>query len=78
MISETPCVATVHDDDQGVEPGPPHPSAHLSRDVSTGIHGWPIYYHDLHPGGMVGHCPTKRPSKLLSLRDPINPAYADT
>jgi hypothetical protein len=38
---KTPRVATVHNDYQRVEPGPPYPSASLSRDTSTGIRGWP-------------------------------------
>jgi hypothetical protein len=29
-------VATVHDDYQRVEPGPPHPSARLPRDTTLG------------------------------------------
>jgi hypothetical protein len=30
--------------DQGDDPGPPHPSAHLPRDTSTDICGWPMHY----------------------------------
>jgi hypothetical protein len=36
----------------------PHPSACLPHDTSTGIHGWPIHYPDVHPRGMVGYRPT--------------------
>jgi hypothetical protein len=48
------------------------PSVRLPRDTSTGIRGWPIHYPDLHPGGMVRYHPTRRPSNVLSLWDPIN------
>jgi hypothetical protein len=37
-------VATVHDDYQRVESGPPYPSAGLPRDTSSGICGWPPHY----------------------------------
>jgi hypothetical protein len=40
--------------DQGDDPDPPHPGARLQRDTSTGIHGWPMHYPDVHTGGMVG------------------------
>jgi hypothetical protein len=40
--------------DQGDDQGPPHPSARLPRDTSTGIRGWPMHYPDVHTLGMVG------------------------
>jgi hypothetical protein len=52
-------MTTVHIDNQGDNPGPPHPSARLPADI-------------------VGYHLTQLPSALLSLRDPINPAYANT
>jgi hypothetical protein len=52
-------MATVHNDDQRVEPDPPYSSARLPRDVSMGIRGWPIHCPNLHPGGMVGYDPTQ-------------------
>jgi hypothetical protein len=58
--------------DQRVGQVLPHPSARLSHDTSMGIRGWPIHYPDVHPGGMVGYRPTRRPSKLLSLQESIN------
>jgi hypothetical protein len=36
MIPKTLCAVTVHDNNQGVSPGPPHPSARLSRDTFLG------------------------------------------
>jgi hypothetical protein len=51
-------VAIVRDDDQGVEPDPPYPSARLPCDVSTGIRGWPIHYPDLDTVVVVGYHPT--------------------
>jgi hypothetical protein len=39
---------------QGDDPGPPHPTARLPHDTSTGIHRWLMHYPDLHPLGMVG------------------------
>jgi hypothetical protein len=38
---------------QGDDPGPPHSSARLSRDTTTGIRGWPMRYPIVHPLGMV-------------------------
>jgi hypothetical protein len=40
--------------DQGDDQGPPHPSAHLPRDIVTGIRGWSMHYLDVHPLRMVG------------------------
>jgi hypothetical protein len=53
-VMKTPRVVTVRDNDQRDDPGLPHPSACLPRDVSTGIHGWLVHYPNVHPGGMVG------------------------
>jgi hypothetical protein len=58
-VSETQRVATISDNDQGVESGPPYPSARILHDFSTGIRLWTLYYLDLHPGGMVGYRPTQ-------------------
>jgi hypothetical protein len=45
MSHEDPRVATVHDDYQRVELGPPHPSACLPRDTTLwDIRGWPMHY----------------------------------
>jgi hypothetical protein len=52
-------MATVRNDDQRDDPDPPHSSACLSRDVSMGIHAWPIHYLGIHPIGMVGYRPTQ-------------------
>jgi hypothetical protein len=70
-VTQTPWVATVHDDYQRVKPGPPYPSACLPRDTSTGIRGWPPHYPNVHPLSMVGCRPTLRSLKLLSLWDTI-------
>jgi hypothetical protein len=43
-VMKTPRVATIHDDYQRVESGPPYPSARLPHDTSTGIHRWPMHY----------------------------------
>jgi hypothetical protein len=40
-VTNTPQVATVHDNYQRVELGPPYRSACLPRDTSMGIRGWP-------------------------------------
>jgi hypothetical protein len=53
-------VATVHDDDQRVEPNRPFPSARLPRDTTLGaIRGWPMHYPFYHSRGMVGYHPTQ-------------------
>jgi hypothetical protein len=49
----------------------PHPNACLPRNISMGIYGWPTHYPSVHPLSKVGYRPTRRPSKILSLRDPI-------
>jgi hypothetical protein len=41
---KTPREATVHDDYQRVESGPPYPSAGLPCDTSMGTCGWPPHY----------------------------------
>jgi hypothetical protein len=48
MISKTLHAKTVHDDNQGAGPGPPHPSARLPRNTSPGFPRWPVHYPDLH------------------------------
>jgi hypothetical protein len=71
-------VAIVRDDNQRVELSPPYPSACLPRDTSL---GYPWVSHTLslmHPGSMVGYYPTRRPTKRLSLWDPINPICSST
>jgi hypothetical protein len=75
---KTPRVATVHDDYQRVESGPPYPSEGLPCDTSTGIHGCPPHYPSIHLLSMVGCRPTQQPSKLLSLRDSIYLICAST
>jgi hypothetical protein len=71
-------MATVHDDNQRVELGPPYSSARLPRDTSL-YYPWVAHALTLiHPGGMVGHRLTRQPMKLLSLYDSINPVYAST
>jgi hypothetical protein len=60
-------MATILNVGQGDDPGPLHPSTRLPRDVSTGVSGWPVHYLGLHPIGMVGYRPTRRPSMLLSV-----------
>jgi hypothetical protein len=42
-------VATVHDDYQRVEPGPPYHIAGLPRDTLMGIYGWPPHYPSVYP-----------------------------
>jgi hypothetical protein len=42
--TQAPWVATVHDDYQRVEPGPPYPSAGLPRDTLSGIYEWLPHY----------------------------------
>jgi hypothetical protein len=60
MSLKTSRVATVHDDDQRVEPDPPYPSARLPHDTTLGaICGWPMHYPFYHPRGMVGYHPTQ-------------------
>jgi hypothetical protein len=71
-------VATVHDDYQRVELGPPYPSADLPHDTTAGIHGWPPHYPSVHSLSTVGCHPTQQPSKLLNLWDLINPVCAST
>jgi hypothetical protein len=56
----------------------PHPSTRLPRDTSMDIRGWPMYYLDVHPGGMVGYHLTQRIAKIISLRDLINHVQAST
>jgi hypothetical protein len=56
----------------------PYPSACLPRNTLTGKCGWPIHYRNVQPGCMVGYRPTRWLSKLLSLRDTINPVCAST
>jgi hypothetical protein len=73
MISKTLHVATVHDNNQGVDPGPTSPyhmssTWYLSRLSVGGPYTIPIYI----TAGMMRHRPTQWPSKLLSLQDPIN------
>jgi hypothetical protein len=71
---KTPRVATIHNDDQRVKPGPPYPSGRLPCDTTLGaIHGWPMRYPFYHLRGMVGYRPTQRSMKLVSLWDPVNP-----
>jgi hypothetical protein len=77
-VTKAPRMIIVHDDYQRVEPGSAYPSAGLPRDISTGIRGWPPHYPSVHPLSTVGCRPTQRPSKLLSLRDPINLVCAST
>jgi hypothetical protein len=43
---ETPHAKKIHEDNQGVEPGPPYPIARVPHDVSTGIRRWPMHYPD--------------------------------
>jgi hypothetical protein len=62
-----PRVATIHDNYQRAEPGPPYPSASLPHDTSMGIRGCPPHYASVHPLSTVGCHPTQQPSKLLSL-----------
>jgi hypothetical protein len=47
-FTKTPQVTIVHDDYQGIEPNPLHPSACLSRDTSMSIRGWPVHYPGIH------------------------------
>jgi hypothetical protein len=74
-VLKTPQVATVQDAIKESGRVLPHPNAHLPHDISTGIRGWPMHYPDVHPGDVVGYHPTRQPSKLLSLWDPINPVW---
>jgi hypothetical protein len=55
-----------------------HSSASLPRDNSMGIHGWPTHYPSVHSWGKVRYHSNQRPSKLLSLWDPINPVCTNT
>jgi hypothetical protein len=57
----------VHDDYQRVEPCPPYPSARLPRVCLSGhTVGGPCTI----LWGIVGYCPTQRPSKQVNLWDP--------
>ena len=71
-------MTTVHNDDQRVDPGPPHPSARRPRVCHTGQTGGGPYTIPMPrrviTTGMVGYRLTQRPLVLLGLLDPINPA----
>jgi hypothetical protein len=56
----------------------PRPSAVFHTITSTGIRGWPAHYPIVHSWSKVRYRPTRRPSKLLSLWDPINLVCAST
>jgi hypothetical protein len=76
---KTSRVATVYDNDQRVKPGPHYPSKRLPRDTALrAIRGWPMHYPFYYPRGIVGYRPTQWPTKLLSLRDSINPVCVNT
>jgi hypothetical protein len=71
-------VATFHDDYQRVEPGPPYPSVVFHAKTLTGSPWVARTLSQCHLWSTVGCRPTQRPSKLLSLRDPMNPVCAST
>jgi hypothetical protein len=48
MITKTLRVAIIRNDNQGVSPGPPQPSARLPRNTSKAICGLPMQYPSLH------------------------------
>jgi hypothetical protein len=64
-------VATFHDGYQRVEPGPPYPSVIIHTKTTTGSPWVARTLSKCHSWSTVGCHPTQRPSKLLSLRDPI-------
>jgi hypothetical protein len=57
---------------QRVESGPPYPSAVFHVKTSLGSPCMARTLSQWHPWSTAGCRPTQRPSKLLSLRDPIN------
>jgi hypothetical protein len=68
MISQTLRMATIHNDNQGNDPGSPHPSARLPCNVSTDIRGWPIHYPGLHHyryGGVASVSKTIQDTKFM-------------
>jgi hypothetical protein len=71
-------VATFRDDYQRVEPSPLYPSAVFHVKTSTGSPWVARALSQYHPWSTMGYHPTQRPSKLLSLRDPINLVCAST
>jgi hypothetical protein len=71
-------VATVRDDYQRVEPGPPYPSVVFHTKTSMGSPWVTRTLSQCHLWSTVGCHLTQQPSMLLSLRDPINLVYAST
>jgi hypothetical protein len=54
--------------DQGDDLGPPHPSASLPCDTSTGIRGWPMHYPGIHHyryGGIASVSVTYEATKFV-------------
>jgi hypothetical protein len=71
-------VTTFHNDYQRVESGPPYPGVVFHVKTSTGSPWVAQTLSHCHPWSTVRCRPTQRPSKLLSLRDPINYVCAST
>jgi hypothetical protein len=76
-LTKTPWVATFCDDYQRVGPGPTSPQCMYSTWYPDG-HPWVAHTLFWCTSIKVAYRPTQRPSKLLSLWDPINPICIST